>query len=193
MIAERSDQPDTAEAGEAACVLSMGSNVGDRRSHLLDGVSRLAESGHFFAEAYSRVVESEPWGPIPQGPFLNLLVRGRSAGDAFDLLDLLQRIEEDAGRERGIRYGPRTLDIDIIFFGGLLLDTPELTLPHPYWRERPFVHDLLSDVVAIGSTELLVFPGVEESLQMGGRLSPGLYAVESLPMGMGERSAEETL
>jgi 7,8-dihydro-6-hydroxymethylpterin-pyrophosphokinase len=112
---------------------------------------------------------------------------------AFDLLDLLQWIERDAGRERGPRYGPRTLDIDIIFFGGLVLDTPALTLPHPYWRERAFVHDLLSDVVTVESPELLTFPGLEEALRIGGRLSPGLGEVESLIPGLMVPKTEEAL
>jgi len=182
VIAEQLNRPGEAEVTGSVCVLSFGSNLGDRRSHLTYGVSRLAESARFRLESCSRVVESEPWGPVPQGPYLNLLVRGRSTGGPFDLLDLLQGVERDAGRERNLRYGPRTLDIDIIFFGGLVLDSSALTLPHPFWRERPFVRDLLGDVVTAELSEILPLPGVEEALQMGGRLSPELHEVDSLSL-----------
>jgi 7,8-dihydro-6-hydroxymethylpterin-pyrophosphokinase len=99
---------------------------------------------------------------------------------AYDLLAIVQRIEDDAQRERGVRYGPRTLDIDIIFYGDLYLETAELILPHPLWRERPFVHDLLGDVLDQAELGSRAFPGVEEALQTGGRLSPGLREVEPI-------------
>jgi 2-amino-4-hydroxy-6-hydroxymethyldihydropteridine diphosphokinase len=97
-------------------------------------------------EAVSRIVESEPWGPIPQGPYLNLVVRGRTRLPPADLLRIAHATEAKAGRVREARYGPRTLDVDLLFFGDVASDAPELTLPHPRWRERPFVYALLHEV-----------------------------------------------
>lgn len=164
------------------CILSLGSNLGDRRRHLLNGVSTLHSTRVVRVESISRVVESEPWGPIPQGPYLNLLVRCHVEVDADRLLQLLQRIEEQEGRIRGVRYGPRTLDIDIVFFGDLVLDTPSLTLPHSHWRDRPFVHDLLGDVIPVDHQGLASVPGVQDALNTGDFLSPELREVESITL-----------
>lgn len=179
MTARRDDRPEAGMPAGVLCILALGSNLGDRRGHLSAAVAQLAESRGVRVEALSRVVESEPWGPVPQGRYLNLLVRARVQLDAEALLALAQRIEAAAGRDRSVRYGPRTLDIDIIFFGELVLDTPSLTLPHPFWRERPFVHDLLSDIVLDGAGEL-PHSGVREALRTGGALSPELQEVDSM-------------
>ncbi len=125
-------------------ILSLGSNVGDRRGHLSLGLRRLLEVIRL--EAVSRVVESAAWGPVPQSAYLNVLVRGRSPRGPRALLRQLQAIEREAGRVREVRFGPRTLDVDLVFFGTLQLETPDLTVPHPHWKSRAFVYGLLGDV-----------------------------------------------
>ena len=125
-------------------LLSLGSNLGDRRAHLGAGLRFLEECLEI--EAVSRVVESEPWGPVPQGPYLNVVVRGRTRRTARDLLRIAGEAEEERGRKRGVRYGARTLDVDLLFFGELVCDEPELTVPHPRWWDRPFVYGLLREV-----------------------------------------------
>jgi 3-dehydroquinate synthase len=132
------------DARTTAFVLSLGSNLGDRRAHLESGLASLAE--HLDIEDVSRLVESAPWGPVPQGPYLNIAVRGRTTLSPLELLRVVQEAEEREGRERGVRYGPRTLDIDVVFFGDVVSDAPELILPHPRWSERPFVFALVGDV-----------------------------------------------
>lgn len=132
-------------AGDAVpVILAMGSNVGDRRAHLCRGLSLLR--GQLEVQAVSRWVESVPWGPIPQRDFLNLVLRAETRRSPTALLDLLQSIERKAGRTRVIPMGPRTLDIDIVFYGTRRIERPRLKVPHPHWRERPFVAELLSDV-----------------------------------------------
>jgi 2-amino-4-hydroxy-6-hydroxymethyldihydropteridine diphosphokinase len=132
------------ETGQIPFVLALGSNLGDRRENLARGLRFLGE--RLQIEAVSRTMESPPWGPVPQGAFLNLALRGTGADNPFALLDIAQAAEEDAGRRRDVRYGPRTLDVDLIFFGDLMLDHPDLTLPHPRWEERPFVRNLLPEI-----------------------------------------------
>jgi 2-amino-4-hydroxy-6-hydroxymethyldihydropteridine diphosphokinase len=126
-------------------ILSLGSNLGDRRANLMDGAQYL--SHHVAIHAVSRIVESRPWGPVPEQPdFLNMVLRGSTSRDAFFLLEVAQSAESAAGRVRGIRRGPRTLDVDLIFFGDLCYRSPRLQIPHPAWAERPFVYGLLPEV-----------------------------------------------
>ena len=172
------------------CVLALGSNLGDRRAHILAGIQALQRSEIFAVEALSRLVESEAWGPVPQGPYLNLLASGRAEVGPEALLAEILRIEEAEGRVRELRYGPRTLDIDIVFYGDRVLETPQLTLPHPRWQERPFVRDLLSDVVSTGNDTLTSLPGVREALLLDGRLSAELSEVEPLFPGIAPIAGE---
>jgi 2-amino-4-hydroxy-6-hydroxymethyldihydropteridine diphosphokinase len=125
-------------------VLSLGSNQGDRADFLRLGVRVLRE--RISVDIISRTIETDPWGPVRQPRFLNLLLRGHGAPDPFVLLAWAQEAEQAAGRKRTVRFGPRTLDVDIVFFGGIVLDSATLTLPHPRWDDRPFVRELLPEV-----------------------------------------------
>ncbi len=125
-------------------LLALGSNLGDRSAHLTDAIEYFRT--RFRVEAVSRTVESEAWGPVPQGPYLNLVLRGRGVPSPFALLEIAREAERRAGRTRELRWGPRTLDVDVIFYGGYMLESDELILPHPRWEERPFVRDLVPEV-----------------------------------------------
>ena len=126
-------------------ILSLGSNLGDRLSHLERGIHDLACSVSI--EAVSRIVESPVWLPAPPQPdFLNLVLRGRTDRDPHALLELARAVESSAGRVRSTRRGARTLDVDIIFFGSEVIDSAELRVPHPRWSERPFVSRLVPEV-----------------------------------------------
>lgn len=167
-------------------LLSLGSNLGDRRAHLESGLRSLAV--HVQIEAVSRVVESEAWGPVSQGSYLNLVVRGRTVGEPAELLRIAQEAEAGAGRRREVRYGPRTLDVDLLFFGDLTSDDPKLTLPHPHWEERPFVHALVREVAGDVVDPRSGVPLAQ--LVPGGVLPDGLREVEPLggfPGGEGAR------
>ena len=113
-------------------VLSLGSNLGDRLAHLQAAVALLAPL------AVSGVYETAPVGGPDQDPYLNAVVL-LDAADPFALWRFTSAIEASRQRERGVRWGPRTLDIDLITVGDQLLATPELTLPHPRAGERAFV------------------------------------------------------
>ncbi len=125
---------------EGRAFLGLGSNLGDRRSHLRRAVDQLrVESA---VTAVSSVFETEPiGGPDDQGAFLNLAVELAvdPGADPYRLLRLCQRLEVAAGRVRLVHWGPRTLDADVLWIDGVTLDTPELTVPHPRWSERRFV------------------------------------------------------
>ncbi len=122
--------------------LSMGSNLGDRTTHLRRAVDQLRAGSDPAVTAVSRVYETEPMGgPDDQGAYLNLVVELAVAAvdDPFRLLEQCHRLEAAAGRVRTVRWGPRTLDVDVIWIDGVVVDDPELTVPHPRWRERRFV------------------------------------------------------
>ncbi len=127
--------------------LSLGSNLGDRRGLLSDAVDSLPD-----VVAVSPVYETEPVGGPEQQPFLNLIVELATELSPNELLGVCHRIESSAERVREVRWGPRTLDIDIIWMDGVELDDPRLTIPHPRYRERRFVlaplRDLAPELVA---------------------------------------------
>jgi len=132
----------SAEAPSVRAFLSLGSNLGDRTGHLRRAVDQLRAGSDPAVTAVSRVYETDPvGGPDDQGAFLNLVVELAvpSASDPYRLLEQCHRLEAAAGRVRSVRWGPRTLDVDVIWIDGVVLDDPDLTVPHPRWRERRFV------------------------------------------------------
>jgi len=122
--------------------VGLGSNLGDRWSHLRKAVDQLRAGGRAPVTAVSRVYETEPQGgPEDQGPYLNVVVELAVApgADPYRLLEECRRLEAAAGRVRTVRWGPRTLDADVLWIDGVALDAVDLTVPHPRWRERRFV------------------------------------------------------
>lgn len=126
--------------------LSLGSNLGDRRALLRDAVDSLPD-----VVAVSPVYETAPVGGPEQDNFLNLVVQLETSLSPHQLLGVCHRIESSAERVREVRWGPRTLDIDIIWMDGVTMDEERLTIPHPRWKERRFVlaplRDLAPDLV----------------------------------------------
>ena len=120
----------------STAVLSIGSNVGDRVAHLQQAIATLRP----WLTAVSPVYETPPWGPVAQEHYLNavLLAEDAAAGPG-DWLARAQAAEQAAGRTRDVRWGPRTLDVDVIAVDGVTSDDPHLTLPHPRAGERAFV------------------------------------------------------
>ena len=118
--------------------VSLGSNLGDRAQHLAFGREHLAALPATTLIAHSPIEETEPLGPVPQGPFFNQMVLLETDLDAPDLLARCHEIEDHCGRTRAVRWGPRTLDLDIVRVGDLRIDDPALTIPHPELPNRPF-------------------------------------------------------
>ena len=114
--------------------VGLGSNLGDRRAFLTAAVRDLPNK-----VAVSGVYKTAPIGGPAQGPFLNLVVEMRTSVGPYDLLAICQQLEASAGRARTERWGPRTLDVDVLLYGEFELDDTELTIPHPRMNERAFV------------------------------------------------------
>jgi len=125
--------------------ISLGSNLGDRHAHLRFGVYKLSRI--FDDMRLSNVRETAPLGVSePQPAFLNAAVVGTTTLTARGLLDAILAIERERGRERPYQNAPRTLDLDLILFGDSVIDAAGLTVPHPRFRERPFVLEPLAEI-----------------------------------------------
>ncbi len=130
-----------------AALVAMGSNISPRRATLRSAVRSLATLEGVQLVATSAFRETQAVETPPQsGPFINAACLLRTDLSALELLHLLQHIEADAGRERLVRNGPRTLDLDLVLFGETVSATAELELPHPRCHERPFVLEPCADI-----------------------------------------------
>jgi 2-amino-4-hydroxy-6-hydroxymethyldihydropteridine diphosphokinase len=121
--------------------LGLGSNLGDREAQLRRAVASLPD-----VVAVSPVYETDPVGGPEQDAFLNIVVELDTALTPRDLLELCQRLETDAQRVRAERWGPRTLDVDVLLVGDLTVDDPDLQVPHPRMYARRFVLEPLRDL-----------------------------------------------
>ena len=121
--------------------LALGSNLGDRRALLVAAVAALDD-----VVAVSPVYETDPMGPPGQGPYLNIVVELRTERSARELLKVALELEAAAGRRRRVRWGPRTLDVDVLWVEGETVDEPDLSVPHPHMHERGFVMVPLGDL-----------------------------------------------
>jgi 2-amino-4-hydroxy-6-hydroxymethyldihydropteridine diphosphokinase len=122
--------------------LGLGSNLGDRQGHLLKAVSALDD-----VVAVSPVYETEPvGGPPGQDDYLNLVVELDTERSPRELLERAHELEEAAQRVRTVRNGPRTLDVDVLLVGDLVVNEPDLVVPHPRLWERRFVVEPLADL-----------------------------------------------
>lgn len=121
--------------------LGLGSNLGDSRSLLRRAVGQIAE-----LVAVSPVYETDPVGGPDQEVYLNIVVELATKRDPYELLDLCHRLETDAERVREARWGPRTLDVDVIYIDGVTIEDPALTVPHPRAHQRNFVMKPLLDL-----------------------------------------------
>ena len=117
--------------------IGLGSNLGDRARHIAEAIGSLSELGDLVAT--SALYQTAPVGGPEQGPYLNAVVVIDTNLSARQLLDACLQIEQAHGRERRERWGPRTLDLDVVLFGRKVIDEPGLTVPHPELANRRFV------------------------------------------------------
>ena len=128
--------------------LALGSNLGDRAAMIENAVERLDATHGIAVTARSSLYETEPVGPGPQDPYLNAAVAIETSLTARALLERCLTIESELGRDRedGPRWGPRTIDLDLILYGDAVIDEPGLRVPHPRCAERRFVLDPLAEI-----------------------------------------------
>ena len=127
-------------------VLSLGSNVGDRLNYLT--LSKTAIQNYLGSILLSsNIYETEPWGIDNQDSYLNQVVAVQTSKTPNDLLDNIHLIERELGRIRRVHYGPRTIDIDILYYGERIIDIENLKIPHPHIQKRRFILVPLSEIL----------------------------------------------
>ncbi|KUF15555.1 2-amino-4-hydroxy-6-hydroxymethyldihydropteridine diphosphokinase [Streptomyces silvensis] len=140
-VVEQVDAADTTLSNPQRAVISLGSNLGNRLETLQGAVDALEDTPGLRVKAVSPVYETEPWGVEPgsQPAYFNAVVVVRTTLPPASLLERAQAVEEAFHRVRDERWGPRTIDVDIVAYADVLSDDPVLTLPHPRAHERAFV------------------------------------------------------
>lgn len=129
------------------CFIGLGSNLGNSHETLQQAAAKLEELPSTRAAGRSLIYRSAPVGPQEQADYLNAVVALDTELSPLALLTSLQVLEQEAGRERSVRWGPRTLDLDVLIYGDAVLESERLTLPHPGLFERNFVLRPLADIV----------------------------------------------
>jgi 2-amino-4-hydroxy-6-hydroxymethyldihydropteridine diphosphokinase len=135
------------QTSKRVAYLCLGSNLGDRAGTMAKAVGLIARIGLKII-ARSSLYETPPWGPVPQGPYLNLVVAVETDLSPRELLNMLLGVEHAFGRDRTreVRFGPRTIDIDILLYGEETVAEPDLEIPHPRMMERAFALVPLSEI-----------------------------------------------
>ncbi|MSO57478.1 MAG: 2-amino-4-hydroxy-6-hydroxymethyldihydropteridine diphosphokinase [Thermoleophilia bacterium] len=138
----------------AQAYVGVGANLGDREATIREALRRLAELPGIAVVAVSELRETAPWGPVPQPAYLNGAVALETALAPRALLDALLSVERSLGRVREERWGPRTIDLDLLLYGDETLVEPGLEVPHPRLHERAFALEPLAEL-----DPALVVPG----------------------------------
>ncbi len=126
--------------------VAVGSNMGDRRAHIENGLRVVEADPAVRIVKRSELLETEPYGGVAEGAFLNGCLELETLLTPTELLDLLHEAENSEGRVRTVRWGSRTLDLDILFYDDEILDAPELVVPHPEIEKRAFVLEPLAQI-----------------------------------------------
>ena len=129
----------------AIVYIGLGSNLGDRNKNCLRAIELLKQNG-LTVTKQSSVYETEPWGIAEQPAFLNMALKAETGLAPEELLALLKKIEKDMGRQETVRWGPRIVDLDILLYDEIILNTDALTIPHPLMHEREFVLGPLAEL-----------------------------------------------
>jgi len=137
--------------------IALGTNLGNRPANLRAALGTLPPEVNVLAE--SHVYETPPWGYKDQSAFLNMVVKAETSLEPDVLLKYLKQLEVQLGREANFRWGPRLIDLDILFYDDLVIDTPPLVIPHPRLHERAFALVPLADVAPE-----LIHPVLERSV-----------------------------
>ena len=130
------------------CYLGVGSNLGNRRKNITRALQKIKALKDTKVLKVSKIIQTLPQGgPVNQGKFLNAALKIQTKIPALKLLGILKKIEKDLGRTKTVRWGPRTIDLDILFYGDRIINRKDLTIPHPRVFEREFVTRPLLEII----------------------------------------------
>lgn len=161
----------------AEAALGLGSNLGDRKAHLTGAVQGLEAWDGIRVVAVSSLWETPPWGIEDQPHFLNACVLIETSLQPMDVLEACLAIERDHGRERSLRWGPRTLDMDVLYYDDVELAGDRLILPHPRMLLRSFV---LAPLAEIAPEKVIGGATIRENLALTG-LEAGMQRIGPMP------------
>jgi dihydroneopterin aldolase/2-amino-4-hydroxy-6-hydroxymethyldihydropteridine diphosphokinase len=147
------------ERNRTIAYLGLGSNISDRASFLKHALEALQAEQRVQVVRCSSIYETEPYGPVEQSDFLNMIVQIETLLPSFALLRYIHKIETDLERVRDVHWGPRTIDLDLLVFGQTITQSEELSLPHPEIARRAFVLKPLAEIAPH-----LVVPGINRSV-----------------------------
>ena len=136
----------TIERARHEVYIALGSNIGDSRALIEEAVKKLDSYRDIKVEKVSELIETEPYGVTDQPKFLNGALKATTLKTPYELLDTLHEIEKEAGRERKLHWGPRTLDLDILFYDDLITEDEDLVIPHADMTNRDFVLKPLAEI-----------------------------------------------
>jgi len=125
--------------------IGIGSNLGKRKGNCKKAIGLLKEQ-HLTIIKQSSMIETEPWGREDQPAFINMAVSVKTTLQPATLLDLLKELETSMGRTATVRWGPRIIDLDILFYDDLVIEEPDLSIPHPHIEDRTFVLSPLAEI-----------------------------------------------
>jgi 2-amino-4-hydroxy-6-hydroxymethyldihydropteridine diphosphokinase len=125
--------------------IGIGSNLGSREKNCKDAISFLVKNGIAIIKL-SSMIETEPWGVTDQPKFINMAVEAETGLEPEELLKVLKKTELKTGRSPGTRWGPRVIDLDILFYDDLVIRTAHLEIPHPGIKDREFVLKPLAEI-----------------------------------------------
>jgi len=136
------------------CYIGIGSNLGDRQKNIDDAIEKMRMADGIKVKKISPIYETGPVGGPAQPRYLNGVIEIETGLRARELLLLAQKIENDLGRQRKVKNGPRTIDLDILTYGDMTIDEPDLKIPHPRMKEREFVQKPLRDIIGNPASEV---------------------------------------
>ncbi len=132
----------------AVCYIGIGSNLGDRRKYIRAAVKKISALKETKIIKLSAIIETEPsGGPAGQGKFLNAALKIKTELSPLTLLKQLKQVEKTLGRKKTVRWGPRTIDLDILFYGDKIINRKNLQIPHPRVFQRKFVIKSLLEIL----------------------------------------------
>jgi 2-amino-4-hydroxy-6-hydroxymethyldihydropteridine diphosphokinase len=156
--------------------LGLGGNLGDPIHAMAEALRALDADAQTRVVAVSPVFRTPPWGPVEQPPFMNACARIETARSAQALLALCLSVEAALHRDRSVRWGPRTVDLDVLDFGGESVRSERLTLPHPRMGERAFVLVPLAEIAPAFSVE-----GMGVAVRLAGLDTTGIVRIDAPP------------
>ena len=131
----------------AIIYIGIGSNLGDKEGNCKTAIERLSKNG-IAVKKISSPYRTKPWGVEDQPDFVNMAVKAETNVNPSELLTILKTIEKEMGRQDGVRWGPRLIDLDLLFYDDLVISCDELAIPHPLLHEREFVLLPMTEIAA---------------------------------------------